>query len=114
MTSTYLKKNKKMSTLQQTQADNIFSVTDKNSQELLRIYNNGDIYYRKDNQMVKVNIPEEISEAFLMTILGYTGNNPEEIIVEKISQHKCSDEYFNKMEKAFRKYKLQKLQKLNK
>jgi hypothetical protein len=58
-----------------------------NFQDILRIETNGDIYYRKDNEMKKVNIPDEISEAFQMTILGYTGNNPEDAIVEKISQN---------------------------
>ena len=84
------------------------------NEEVLRIDPNGDVYYRFEGNMVKVNCPDDISEAFLYTVLNYTGQRPEDAMIEKfmekISNHSRSDEYMTKLEKVFRKYKLKKLQ----
>ena len=37
----------------------------RNNEELLRISQDGEIFYRFNNDMIKVNCPDDISDAFL-------------------------------------------------
>lgn len=82
-------------------------------EELLRITANGEIFYRFENNMTKVNCPEDVSEAFLWTVFGFTGKETEDVIIdkyiEKISNNERSNEYLSKIERIIRKNKLKKL-----
>ncbi len=85
------------------------------SEELLKILQNGEIFYRFEGEMIKVNCPEDIIDAFLQTVIGYTGQQPEDVIIQKyinkILNHERSNEYMTKLEKTFRKLKLEKINK---
>lgn len=89
----------------------------KDSEEILIIKQDGEVHYRFNGNMTKVNCPDDISEAFLYTVINYTGQQPEDIMIEKymkkILNHSRSDEYMNKLEQVFRKHKLQKIGKFN-
>ena len=84
-----------------------------NSEELLRITQGGEIFYRFNDEMIKVNCPDDISEAFLHTVIGYTGQQPDDIMIDKYLQkiinNERSNEYITKLENAIRKIKLKKL-----
>ena len=88
-------------------------ISASNSDEILKISNNGEIYYRHNNEMVKVNCPDELSQAFQECVLHMTGYNYEDVMInkylEKILNHERSNEYITKLESAFRKLKLNKL-----
>ena len=87
-----------------------------NNEELLRISQDGEIFYRFNNDMIKVNCPDDISDAFLHTVIGYTGQQPDDIMIEKYLQkiinNERSNEYITKLENAIRKIKLKKIKKL--
>lgn len=87
-----------------------------NSEELLRITQGGDIFYRFNGEMIKVNCPDDISNAFLQTVIGYTGQQPDDIMIDKYIQkiinNERSNEYISKLENAFRKIKLKKIKNL--
>lgn len=88
----------------------------RNNEELLRISQDGEIFYRFNNDMIKVNCPDDISDAFLHTVIGYTGQQPDDIMIEKYLQkiinNERSNEYITKLENAIRKIKLKKIKKL--
>jgi len=92
---------------------NIISISGKNSTPVFEIKSNGDVFYRYENEMVKVNCPDDITTAFLCSVFNCTGLQPEDAIIEtyvnKILNHEHSDEYIAKIEKAFRRLKLQKI-----
>ena len=82
-------------------------------EELIRFGSDGEIYYRYQNETIKVNCPDDIAEAFFWTVFGYTGKEPEDVIIdkyiEKISNNERSNEYLSKIERIIRTNKLKKL-----
>ena len=79
--------------------------------ELLKI----NILYNVDGEMIKVNCPEDVVEAFIHVVFGYSNSTPEEVVIQKyinkILNHERSNEYMTKLEKTFRKLKLEKISK---
>lgn len=100
-------------TLSNTPYSLVISSPTSHSEELLKISSDGNIFYRHKGEMVKVNCPDDITEAFLWSVFHFTGQQPEDVIIEKYIQkilnHDRSNEYITKLESAFRKLKLQKL-----
>ena len=86
-----------------------------NNQEILKVTQEGDLFYRHNDEMIKVNCPDDVVEAFIDTVFNYTGQNPEEIVINKyirkILNHERSYEYISKIEKVIRKLKLEKINK---
>ena len=82
-------------------------------EELLRFTAEGEVFYKFENEMVKVNCPEDVSEAFLWTVFGFTGKEIDDVIIdkyiEKISNNERSNEYLSKIERIIRRNKLKKL-----
>jgi len=97
---------------------NILRINKNNGDELLTISQNGDIHYNYNNEMVKVNCPEDIIDAFLHTVLNFTDSNLENILFEKyikkISNGNISNDNVLKLEREFRKIKVKKLNDNNK
>jgi len=95
---------------------NIITFYDKNHDELLKIEPNGEIYYRVDDDMIKVNCSDDIGLAFSDIVFNLSGFSPEDYIIEKyidkISNHQKSNQYISKLECAFRKMKLNKISKI--
>jgi len=89
------------------------TVSGQDNMEVFKISNNGEIYYKHENEMIKVNCPDELSQAFQECVLQMTGSNYNDVMIEKYIQkiinHERSDEYMMKLETTFRKLKLQKL-----
>ena len=83
------------------------------SQEILKISQDGEIFYRHNGEIIKVNCPDDVSEAFMCTVFNLTNQTPEDVMIEKYIQkilnHERSNEYMIKLETTFRKLKLQKL-----
>ena len=92
-----------------------FIITNKNSETIFKITNDGEIFYKSNCEMNRVNCPKDIEEAFCIAIFNYTGKQPDEIIInnyiQKILNHEYSNKYVTKLESAFRKLKLEKLNK---
>lgn len=92
---------------------NILTISNRNNEEIMRISPDGELYYRFNNDMIKVEIPEDLVEAFSHVVLNYTGKTPDEVLidryVEKILNGQKSEEYISKLESTFRKLKLKKL-----
>lgn len=92
---------------------NILSISNKNGVEVMKISPDGELYYRINDNMIKVEIPEDLVEAFSHVILNYTGKSPDDVMIEryvdKILKNEKSDEYISKLEKAFRKLKIKKI-----
>jgi hypothetical protein len=85
------------------------------SNELLKISAEGEIFYNVNDEMIKVNCPEDVAEAFIHVVFGYSNSTPEDVIIQKyinkILNHERSNEYMTKLEKTFRKLKLEKISK---
>jgi hypothetical protein len=83
------------------------------NKELLFIKSNGEIFYNVNDEMVKVNCSEDIGEAFTYVVLGYSDSTPEEVLIDKyinkMLNNERSNEYITKLEKTFRKLKLEKI-----
>lgn len=81
--------------------------------ELLKITAEGEIYYKFEGEMIKVNCPDDVAEAFIHTVFGYTNSTPDEVVIQKyinkILNHERSNEYISKLERAFRKLKLERI-----
>jgi hypothetical protein len=81
--------------------------------ELLKITSESEIFYNVNGEMIKVNCPDDVAEAFIHTIFGVTNLVPDDVIIQKyinkILNHERSNEYINKLEKIFRKFKLEKI-----
>lgn len=92
---------------------NILSISNKNGVEVMKISPDGELYYRINDNMIKVEIPEDLVEAFSYVILNYTGKSPDDVMIEryvdKILKNEKSDEYISKLEKFFRKSKIKKI-----
>jgi len=99
--------------LKSTFVPNILTISGKNSDPVFEIKSAGEIYYNSNGKMVKVNCPDDIAEAFLCSVLNYTGQQPEDFLIDtyinKILNNERSDEYINKLEKKFRKLKIDKI-----
>ena len=54
--------------------------------EVFKISNNGEIYYKHNDEMIKVNCPDELSQAFQECVLQMTGSNYEDVMIEKYIQ----------------------------
>ena len=71
----------------------------ENNNPILQITMNGEVYYSCDDEMVKVNCPDDISDAFKQCVLNMTGQLPEDVMIdkylEKIFNNQRSDEYMN-------------------
>jgi hypothetical protein len=95
---------------------NIITFFNTNRDELLRIEPDGKIYYRVEGEMVRINCADDIGDAFSEVVLKLTGLKPEDYVIEryieKISNHEKSNEYMSKLECAFRKMKLKKIDKI--
>ena len=83
------------------------------NEEIMKISPDGEVYYRFNDKMIKVEIPEDLVEAFTNTILNYAGKTPDDIMIdkyiEKILKNEKSEEYISKLERVFRKNKIKKL-----
>ena len=94
---------------------NTLSISSK-YEEILKITGDGQIFYKFNNEMIKVNCPDDITEAFLYTVLEYTGKDIDDAMIEKfiekIENAERSIEFINKLEKIFIKLKLKKLNKI--
>jgi len=94
---------------------NLLITNPSSGEELLKFTHDGEIYYKFKNEMVKVNCPEDVSEAFFWTVFGFTGKEPEDVIIDKyiqkISKNERSYEYLTKIDKEIRKLKLRKISK---
>jgi len=92
---------------------NVMYISGKNAKSILMIKSNGDVFYRFENKMVKVNCPDDITTAFLCSVFNCTGLQPEDAIIEtylnKMLDHDNSDIYMERIEKAFRRLKIIKL-----
>jgi len=90
-------------------------VTGKQNEEIFKISSDGDVYYRYNGEMTKVECPEDLSQAFQECVLHMSGTNYDDLMIEKfiekILNHKRSNEYITKLESVFRKLKLEKLNK---
>lgn len=86
------------------------------NKELLIITSNGEMFYNVNDEMVKVNCPEDVGEAFAHVVLGYSDSTPEDVLIDKyinkILNHERSNEYMMKLERTFRKLKLKKINRL--
>jgi len=96
---------------------NVMYISGKNAKSILMIKSNGDVFYRFENKMVKVNCPDDITTAFLCSVFNCTGLQPEDAIIEtylnKMLDHDNSDIYMERIEKAFRRLKIITLNKLH-
>lgn len=85
------------------------------NKKLFNITSDGEIFYNVDDEMIKVNCHEDIVEAFTWTVLGYSDSTPEDVLIDKyinkILNNERSNEYITKLEKTFRKLKLEKISK---
>ena len=92
-------------------------ISDSTGDPVFSISNDGDIFYRHNNEMTKVNCHDDLSQAFQECVFGVTGYNSEDVMIEryiqKILNHERSNEYMVKLESTFRKLKLQKLKNSN-
>ena len=83
--------------------------------ELLKITAEGEILYNVNGEMIKVNCSEDVADAFIHVVFGYSNSTPEDVIIQKyinkILNHERSNEYMTKLEKTFRKLKLEKISK---
>jgi len=84
-----------------------------NSKDLLQITNNGEVYYRYNDEMLKVNCPDDVTEALTYTVLNYNNSSIEDILfnkyLNKISTGQITNEQTSMLENVFRKLKIQKL-----
>jgi hypothetical protein len=98
-------------------SNEIVSFAGFNSEKILEIRQDG-IYYRNKEEMKKVESDEDLKDAFLTSVVKITGHQPEDVMIDnyldKIFNNKRSDEYIDKLEKAFRKRKLNKIKNNNK
>ena len=87
-------------------------ISNPNSEPVFTI-SESEIFYKHNNEMVKVNCPDDIIQAFEECVLHMTGYNSEDVMIEKYIQkilnHERSNDYMIKLESTFRKLKLQKL-----
>lgn len=83
--------------------------------ELLKITSECEILYNVNGEMIKVNCSNDLAEAFTHVVFGYSNSTPEEVVIQKyldkILNHERSNEYMTKLEKTFRKLKLEKISK---
>jgi hypothetical protein len=95
---------------------NIITISNNNKDEVLKINPNGEIYYKVDDNMIKVNCADDVGEAFSTVVFNLSGLSTEDYMIEKyidkIIKHEKSNEYISKLECAFRKMKLEKLKKI--
>jgi len=91
----------------------ILNIKQKNGNEILTITQDGEIYYNFKDEMVKVECPKDIVDAFEFSILNYTGKSIDDVLMKKcfnyISSDEISNEHLLKFESAIRKAKLKKL-----
>lgn len=102
-----------MSAISTTLSSNILVITDSNSKDILKITCDNEIFYRFNDDMVKVNCSEDIIEAFKYSVLNLTNKDIDEVLIDKymksILNNDHSNEYINKIEKFFRNEKLKKI-----
>lgn len=95
---------------------NIITFNNKNQDELLRIEPDGKIYYRTGEEMIQVNCTDDIGLAFSQLVFNLTGFHTQDYVIDNyinniINCEKSSDSVL-KLEKAFRKIKLGKINKI--
>ena len=49
----------------------------------MRISPDGELYYKHNNIMVKVDMPEDLIEAFSHVILNYSGKTPDDVMIDR-------------------------------
>lgn len=89
-------------------------LSNSNDEELFKINGDGEIFYKhREGELKKVECSSDIVEAFSETVFHMTGQEPEDVMIEKYIQkilnHERSEVYITKLEKTFRKLKLEKL-----
>lgn len=98
-----------------TPINDIMTITGSDGEIIMKITNDG-IFYKHENEMVKVNCPEDITDAFLNTVLNYNNKPLDDVIfdnfIEKIKNSEKSNFYIKKLESTLREIKLNKLNNL--
>lgn len=90
-----------------------FMISSTCQEPVLTITQDGDVYYRFNGEMKKVEQRDDILEAFRYCVLGQYGEEPDKALfnkfLDRIDNGELTDEQLKQLEKRIRKTKLNKL-----